>query len=70
MAYIITEPCIGTKDTVGQAVAGLMNRRSIALDDPSLRHLSVFPLDEAWSRAAGSRNPKAGCTCVCRIRPC
>jgi hypothetical protein len=42
---------IGTKDTVGQAVAGLMNRRSIALDDPSLRHLSVFPLDEAWSRA-------------------
>ncbi len=42
---------IGTKDTVGQAVAGLMNRRPIPLDDPELSRLNVFPLDEAWSRA-------------------
>lgn len=42
---------IGTRDSVGAAIAGLVNRRPIALDDPGLRHLSVFPLDEAWSRA-------------------
>jgi len=41
---------IGTRDSVGAAIAGLVNRRPIALDDPGLRHLSVFPLDEAWSR--------------------
>jgi hypothetical protein len=42
---------IGTRDTVGNAVAGLVDRRPIALDDPGLQHLSAFPLDEAWARA-------------------
>jgi len=42
---------LGTKDSVGQAVAGLLNRRPIALDDPELSRLNVFPLDEEWSRA-------------------
>jgi hypothetical protein len=42
---------ISMKDSIGQAVAGLINRRPINLNDPELSRLNIFPVDETWARA-------------------
>jgi len=42
---------ISVKDSVGQAVSGLMNRQPLNLDDGDLSRLNIFPLDEGWTRA-------------------
>jgi len=36
---------ISQKDSIGQAVAGLINRKPLNLDDADLSRLNVFPLD-------------------------
>jgi len=46
-----TRLSIGQKDSVGQAVAGLINRQPVNLNDPELSRLNVFPSDETWTRA-------------------
>src|SRR5689334_14434398 len=42
---------ISMKDSIGQAVAGLINRQPINLNDPELSRLNIFPTDETWARA-------------------
>jgi hypothetical protein len=42
---------IGDRSRVGLAVAGVFNREPLTLADPDLEALSVFPLDEDWTRS-------------------
>ena len=42
---------IGSRSQVGLTVAGLFDRQPMELADPDLEALSVFPLDEDWTRS-------------------
>jgi hypothetical protein len=46
-----TRLSVGVKDSVGQAIAGLVNRQPVKLDDPELSRLNFFLSDEPWGRA-------------------
>lgn len=50
-ANLKTRLGIGSKDSVGNFVAGLINRTPLPLADPDLARFNVFPLDETWGRA-------------------
>lgn len=49
-ASIKTRLGIGTKESIGMAIAGMMNRQPLDIGDPEFGRLAIYPLDEAWAR--------------------
>ncbi len=46
---LLTRLTVGRRDRVGQALAGLVNRTPLALDDVQLESLAIYPHDAAWT---------------------
>lgn len=50
-APVLTRLGIGPKSQVGRAVAGMLNRQPMAVDEPGLQPFNIYAHDEAWARA-------------------
>ncbi|MCC7361681.1 MAG: hypothetical protein IT317_19510 [Anaerolineales bacterium] len=49
---LLTRLSAARRDRVGQALAGLLNRQPLALDDAHMSEVALYATDEAWARQA------------------
>lgn len=46
---LMTRMNVGERDRAGRAIAGMLNRQPLTLQDPALSGLVVYALDETWT---------------------